>query len=295
MSLTYLGRATELDTIMRWKNKFCQGQELVYEIMTPGRMPIISLGPEIIKLTENDPYISVRCIATFLGRSKQRLSRSSKMKQSIIVFIQDGFLISQMIQYDISVSKERKSCFLRYGNSETSTQWTKTSEECPQSSCKRKQNDKLMLCVFWGVTRFHLQQWTQKGTTMNAKSLIKEVLKPLNLKMKAIIGKKRVSPYVHYDNTSVHRVSYSQDYLYSGIFTRLFHPPYPPVIASSDYYQFCRLKGLPKGIKCQTEEELKSAVSRILRGIPRVELFRAIDTWIDRLEVLIRTGGEYVL
>ncbi|KAA6359743.1 MAG: hypothetical protein EZS28_044730 [Streblomastix strix] len=112
--------------------------------------------------------------------------------------------------------------------------------------------------------------------------------------MKAVVGKERVSPYIHYDNASVFRALHIQDYLHFCIFTRLFYPPYSPDIASSDYYLFNRLKGLLKGVNSQTEKEEKVAVSRNLGGIPIVELFRVIDSWIDSLEVLIRTGGEYI-
>ncbi|KAA6395576.1 MAG: hypothetical protein EZS28_008901 [Streblomastix strix] len=153
----------------------------------------------------------------------------------------------------------------------------------------------MMLCVFLGVTGFHLQQWTTKGTSMTAKFFTSEVLKPLNLQMKAIVGKERVYPYIHYDKTSVHRSHYTQDYLHSSIFTRLFHPPYSTDKAQSDFYLFGQLKGLLKGVNCENEEELKSAVSRILGVTPRSEFFRAIDTWIDRLEIQIHSGGEYVL
>ncbi|KAA6395575.1 MAG: hypothetical protein EZS28_008900 [Streblomastix strix] len=116
MNRIYQGRAPEFDTIIRWKNKFSQGLELVYAMTTPGRMPIIGLGPEIIKLMQQDQYISIKRIAAFLGHAKSTIVKQFRMKLSIIVFIQSGFHTNYTILQDTNVFKGLKLCFKLYEN-----------------------------------------------------------------------------------------------------------------------------------------------------------------------------------
>ncbi|KAA6382259.1 MAG: hypothetical protein EZS28_022214, partial [Streblomastix strix] len=74
----------------------------------------------------------------------------------------------------------------------------------------------------------------------------------------------------------------------------MFHPPYSPDIAPSDYFLFGRLKILLKGTNCSDETEPMAAVSTILSRISQAELYKAINSWIDRLEVVVATEREYV-
>ncbi|KAA6385447.1 MAG: hypothetical protein EZS28_019026 [Streblomastix strix] len=70
MQETYPNRAPELDTIQRWRRKFDDGEMIVSYVLSPGRMPIVGLGPDIKRIIDQDPYISLRRIAYLLGHDK---------------------------------------------------------------------------------------------------------------------------------------------------------------------------------------------------------------------------------
>ncbi|KAA6357398.1 MAG: hypothetical protein EZS28_047076 [Streblomastix strix] len=112
--------------------------------------------------------------------------------------------------------------------------------------------------------------------------------------MRNVIEKERVSAYIHYDNASIDRAQRIQQFVHNSTFTRLFHPPYSPDIAPSDYYLFDRLKSQLKGIDSSNDEKLKDTVSKTLASISQAELYRAIDSWIDRLQISIVTDGNQV-
>ncbi|KAA6372285.1 MAG: hypothetical protein EZS28_032189 [Streblomastix strix] len=70
MQETYPNRAPELDTIQRWRRKFDEGEMIASYVLSPGRMLVVGLGPEIKRIIDQDPYISLRRIAYLLDHNK---------------------------------------------------------------------------------------------------------------------------------------------------------------------------------------------------------------------------------
>ncbi|KAA6397336.1 MAG: hypothetical protein EZS28_007141 [Streblomastix strix] len=73
------------------------------------------------------------------------------------------------------------------------------------------------------------------------------------------------------------------------------HPPFSPDIAPSDYFLFRSLETMLKWTNCSDETELIAAVSTIPSRISQAELYKAINSWIDHLEVVVATGDMYLL
>ncbi|KAA6357397.1 MAG: hypothetical protein EZS28_047075 [Streblomastix strix] len=70
MQETHPNRAPELDTIQPWRRKFDEGEMIVSYVLSPGRMSIVGLKPEIKRIIDQDPYISLLSIAYLLGHDK---------------------------------------------------------------------------------------------------------------------------------------------------------------------------------------------------------------------------------
>ncbi|KAA6396486.1 MAG: putative mariner transposase C9 mutant [Streblomastix strix] len=290
MQETYPNRAPELDTIQRWRRKFDEREIIVCYVLSPVRMPIVGLGPEIKRIIDQDPYISLQRIAYLLGLDKliiqnaitretqfhkvhtrwipHQLDDTNRIKRvNGAKFMLPTLRKCKANDYRYLQTSDESYVFYCYRHS---SQWIEGQQEAKQEPRKREHDPKVMLTVFWSAHGFRIQYWTPKGQTMDAKTFTQDVLRPLDKQMRNIVGKERVSVYIHYDNASIHRAEHTQQFVHNSIFTLLFHPPYSPDIAPSDYYLFSRLK----------------------TQISQAELYRAIDSWIDRLEILIATAGK---
>ncbi|KAA6371847.1 MAG: hypothetical protein EZS28_032626, partial [Streblomastix strix] len=77
-----------------------------------------------------------------------------------------------------------------------------------------------------------------KGTTIDSKVFISEVIKPRQQKYIKEYHAKRGQYYLHFDNAPIHKSQYTQTYINAGIFSVLKHPLYSPDISPCDYYLF---------------------------------------------------------
>jgi hypothetical protein len=75
---------------------------------------------------------------------------------------------------------------------------------------------------------------------------------------------------------------------------KLLHAPYSPNIAPSDFSLFGKVKNKLIRKSIQDEHELFLEVTEILSAIPTTELRDVFRNWIQRLEQVINTHGEYV-
>jgi hypothetical protein len=72
----------------------------------------------------------------------------------------------------------------------------------------------------------------------------------------------------------------------------MFHPPYFPDIAPSDFYLFGTAKQRPQTCQGQSFDELQEKVHEILSFPEPDELEATMRAWMERLRRVIALSGE---
>ena len=69
----------------------------------------------------------------------------------------------------------------------------------------------------------------------------------------------------------------------------VFHPPYSPDLAPSDFWLFPKLEGC----RYETIEEMKEAVTKVIDTLTQDDFHGAYQKLLERYNKYIATGGEY--
>ena len=67
-------------------------------------------------------------------------------------------------------------------------------------------------------------------------------------------------------------------------------PPYSPDLASCDFWLFPKLKGC----RCETIEELKEAVTKVIDTLTQEDIQGAFQKLLERYNKCIAAGGDYL-
>ena len=120
-------------------------------------------------------------------------------------------------------------------------------------------------------------------------------------KLKAVIkGKRpelvnRKGVIFHRDNATLHRSLAARQKLLRLDWEMMLHPPYSPVLASSDYYLFGSLQ---KSLNCKTfndDEAVKSHLVQFFADKDRKFYKRGIMKLPERWEKIIEQNGKYII
>jgi hypothetical protein len=71
------------------------------------------------------------------------------------------------------------------------------------------------------------------------------------------------------------------------------HPFYSSDLAPSDFFLFGYMKEKLTAFHCTNRDELKSAIIIIFNEIDRETLLALFNSWLERLEWVIKHGVEY--
>lgn len=72
------------------------------------------------------------------------------------------------------------------------------------------------------------------------------------------------------------------------------HPAYSPDIAPSDFGLFGTVKEKLEGVEHATEKDLQDHIIEILNSFPKSFWQSLFMEWIERLEKVITTNGNYI-
>ena len=106
------------------------------------------------------------------------------------------------------------------------------------------------------------------------------------------IGDKKA--YVHFDNAPFHKSSAVNESLSDYPFVLIPHPPYSPDISPLDLGVFGIVKEKMPYEELESDEELKDAITSILKELGPEFIKNIFKEWIKRLEQVISTNGEYI-
>jgi hypothetical protein len=101
-------------------------------------------------------------------------------------------------------------------------------------------------------------------------------------------------PLVHFDNATPHRSARSENCFEACGFRHAPQSPYSPDISACDFFLFGDLTTKLKSEEFETLEELQERVEEFLGLINSELMERVYEHWIERVNQLIDTNGDYV-
>jgi hypothetical protein len=99
--------------------------------------------------------------------------------------------------------------------------------------------------------------------------------------------------FIHLENARPHTSKQSQEWIQASKAKRLPHPVSRPDLVPSDFFRFGYLKETLTAFRCTTRDELKSAIITIFNEIDRETLRAVFNSWLERLDWVIKHGGQY--
>ena len=71
------------------------------------------------------------------------------------------------------------------------------------------------------------------------------------------------------------------------------YPPYSPDLSPCDYFLFPKLKTAMKGAFYDDVPTIQSAVTQVLKNIPKIGFKKSMDKLVDRSKRCIASNGTY--
>jgi hypothetical protein len=101
---------------------------------------------------------------------------------------------------------------------------------------------------------------------------------------------------MHFDNATPHRSARCENCFEACGFRHAPQPPYSPDISPYDFFLFgdLKMKMKLKGEEFETLEELQEQVEKLLCLINSEVMERVYEHWVERLNQLRDTNGDYV-
>ena len=95
----------------------------------------------------------------------------------------------------------------------------------------------------------------------------------------------------HQDNAIPHVAQSVITFLEMQELTIMHHPPYLPDLAPSDFWLFNYIK--TRVTDHTSAQSLMNEITKICLSIPKEELKKTFDRWVERMEMCVKFGGDY--
>lgn len=282
-----------------------EGNHSLFDKVRSGRPLKNDLIDPISHIMEEDPYISTKKLAKKLNVAKQTIKRilieelhMVKINFKWVPYTLNENIRKQRIEmakkllHFLTTASEKTLDQLMtqdetwiYLNNPRKTMWIKEGHEPPINVKQNIGSKKVMISVIWSRTGVKSITMLPPGQKFNKEFYLDKVIGNFAKKYKTN-GK-----IFHMDNARPHLVT--NELKKMGI-RRLDHPPYSPDIAPSDFFLFGFLSFQLEGCYFNDENELLCEVKNILTSLSSIECRKAIDSWINRLRMVIDRDGAYV-
>ncbi len=172
-------------------------------------------------------------------------------------------------------------------------QWCSPVETCPTKALRARSTKKTMLVLFFDDEGVVHHEFRDRGM-INTKVYI-QVLR----RFRESVRRRRPHKWLNrnfillQDNAPAHTSNLAAEYFHRTEMELMSHPPYSPDLAPCDYWAFPHLKGIVRGRRFESLDDLKVEVGRALRAIPKIKFKEALDKLKDRYEKCVEKEGEY--
>ena len=109
------------------------------------------------------------------------------------------------------------------------------------------------------------------------------------------LGKRKVfARFVpHQLNAPPHKTKKVNEFLMKKKICVMDYPPYSADLSPCDYFLFPKLKTAMKGVFYDDVPTIQSAVTQVLKNIPKTEFKKSMNKLVDRSERSIEFNGTY--
>ena len=267
-------------TVCRWRLEFKRGRTSVEDDNRPGRPISVTDEQNVLKVQEivrSDRRLKLRQIAHDMGISKSSVYKILKEnlgmrkicarwvprlltdanKQKRVQFCEENleFISDEPNFFSTLVTGDETWCY--FYDPETkiqSMQWKHPSSPSPVKAKRERSAGKVMATVFWDCEGVVLLEFMPNKSSITGLSYA-TTLKNLKAAIKETRGrsgtkKKRLL----HDNAPPHTSVIAKAARNECGFEKMFHPPYSPDLAPSDYFLFRNLKNHLKGDPIQRRQ-----------------------------------------
>ena len=150
--------------------------------------------------------------------------------------------------------------------------------------------------------RAELMEKLREIIAIDAKFTVRMLPEKLNLSYCTIytiltedLGERKVfARFVpHQLNAPPHKSKTVNELLMKKQICAMDYPPYSPDLSPSDYFQFPKLTTAMKGAFYDDVPTIQSAVTQVLKNIPKTEFKKSMDKLVDRSKRCIESNGTY--
>ena len=175
-----------------------------------------------------------------------------------------------------------------------SMEWHHPTSPPPKKFKSSRSVKKVMATVFWdakGIIHVDYLETQKTITGAYYADLLHRLRASIKEKRRGLLS---AGVLLLHDNASSHTSRLARSAVHHCGFEELPHPPYSPDLAPSDFHLFPKLKEHLRGNRYADNEELKTAVSQYLTGLPEEFFSQGIGKLKTRYEKCIAIKGDYV-
>ena len=159
-----------------------------------------------------------------------------------------------------------------------------TPKKARQSKCTHK----VLIIPNFDSTGMIYMHWVPTGPTVNKKyyvDVLWEFRKRFLRKMPALF--KSGQWYFRQDNAPVHNSILITDYLTKIGIKTVAHPPYSQDLAPGDFWLFPKLKEKLRVCRYETIEEMKEAVTKVIKTLTQEDFHGAFQNLLERYKCIV--------
>jgi hypothetical protein len=310
----YDGIIPEWSTIRAWFTQISRDGTLFSGAVKVGRPRDPDLAVDILTVLDDHPCASTKQIAFILGKAqatvKSRLLFDLKYKKFHFRWVPHKLDASQK-KKRVEMSRSllailEKAALTDFNfictgdeswialDNPPREQWLPRDSTPPTFPKATVAGPKVLLTVFFSGARVLLTCYTEQGETMKTTTFIEDVLVPLRGELDTEKRFRGKMVDLHCDNASCHRSAETRQWFKKLKFRETVHPPYSPDISPPDFFLFGYLKEHLRGYSFRNLDDLMDTVDDFLYGLSSDLLQRVFMNWVRRLDMVIRSGGEYL-
>lgn len=173
-------------------------------------------------------------------------------------------------------------------------EWAESKDQVSKRAKLNHGIKKAMLSIWWDYFGVVYYKFLEDGQTMNGEEFrrqIDEVDRCLRNNRPERPSRK---PFLLMDNARPHTARESQQKVKEKNWNVVYHPPYSPDIAPSDYFLFSNLKRHMRGKRFSSIEELKAEVIGYFEEKPQTWYAGGISKLPDRWSRVVALRGDYI-
>ena len=300
--------------ICYWYKEFREGRQSASLKPKPGR-PLLNGSVEKVRICLDEfPFASARFISTQVALSvntvirilKQELHLKKRYSRWVPKFLTQSQkaervkLSKMMLQKLTKLTSNQRQCVVTCGESwffatyYHDSKWCEEGEDPPLIPKRLLNDEKVMFFAAFSINGIILLKPLPTNTSFTSAYMCTNILEELTVNAQNIMKNRcRHHLILHFDNAKPHTAKRTLQKIEELQWEKLDHPPYSPDISPCDFFLFGYVKTKLPQYNCSSIYELTKAIDDICSKITSTMWENVFNAWINRLNHVFDSGGEY--